>query len=280
MTISLIITVYNKLNLLEKCLQFVREQSVLPMEIILSDDGSEEDIQPLLNKARSWFNCPVRYTRQEHQGFRAARVRNNGAFLGSGDLLVFLDQDIMIPRDYLRTAVKSYRKGRFLSGYPVRLSPEQTEIFLSRNDTGSAAWELVTNAQHSKIIRQWAKDLWYYSLNRLAKPLSRGVKLRSCVCAVSREDYVQVNGFDENFVGWGNEDDDLGKRLQRYGIKGYNFVLHYYPLHLYHEPHHLPGERPNQGYVQAKRLHGETADYRCENGFSSPRPDLKIDKGI
>lgn len=279
MKISVVITVYNRLNLLEKCLELLVLQTKLPDEIIISDDGSQEDPLPLVHKLRADLKAPVHYLRQQHEDFRAARVRNNGASLATGDILVFLDQDILTPPDYLKVIAKTLKPGRFLSGYPVRLSEMQTEALLKRNLQNVPFRQLVSPIQHRKIIRQWTKDNLYYHLEKLHWPFSKGVKLRSGVSAMLRDDFVKVNGFDENFVGWGNEDDDLGKRLRAAGNKGYNFVLSQYPLHLYHEPYHGPKKRRNRDYAAQRSAEIGQGAYRCAKGLDTPRPDIYIDLG-
>ena len=57
---------------------------------------------------------------------------------------------------------------------------------------------------------------------------------RTCNVGVWREDFVRVNGFDENFQGWGYEDSDLAVRLLRAGcrIKNGRFGASVY--HLWH----------------------------------------------
>jgi hypothetical protein len=55
--------------------------------------------------------------------------------------------------------------------------------------------------------------------------------LTGCNIAISRVELEAVNGFDENFVGWGCEDDDLAFRLRKAGIRigsvlGYTSAYH------------------------------------------------------
>ena len=248
MSISLIIPVYNRLHLLEKCLVSVIKQVLPPDEIIISDDGSTEDISLFYQNQKQLSKIPMKLVRQKHTEFRAARVRNNGVSVSTGNLLVFIDQDIVIPPLYIKTIADCMHKDRFLSGYPVRLSQAQSEqIDLSALENFNYL-HLLLPAQKAKIRRQFRKDYVSYLLFRYAKIGSHGAKLRSGVSAMSRKDYEKVNGYDENFVGWGGEDDDLGRRLLAIGKVGYNFANSCFPLHLYHEPNHNNYERANSPY--------------------------------
>ncbi|MCK9557257.1 MAG: glycosyltransferase [Candidatus Cloacimonetes bacterium] len=277
--ISIVITVYNRLNLLRKCLQSILWQSRMPYEVVLSDDGSEEDPLPILREFREKFSGKTRYVRQEHQDFRAARVRNNGVSVCSGDIIVFLDQDIVIPPKYLESILQSLKEGRFLSGYPVRLSKKQTEALLQQDLTRRSFKDLVSTEQYRKIRQQWRKDYFYYITQSLGLPYCKGVKLRSGVSAMHLPDYQRVNGFDESFVGWGNEDDNLGKRLKASGRVGYNFVKDHFPLHLYHEPYHTEGERRNRNHARKKADLITKTSFYCDMGLDARRDDLLVDMG-
>ena len=47
MTVSLIISTYNSPQMLELCLKSVLQQSVLPDEVLIADDGSKEDTKKI-----------------------------------------------------------------------------------------------------------------------------------------------------------------------------------------------------------------------------------------
>ncbi|MDZ7371874.1 MAG: galactosyltransferase-related protein, partial [candidate division KSB1 bacterium] len=99
--------------------------------------------------------------------------------------------------------------------------------------------------------------------------LSRiGPKLRGGLVLINREDYIRVNGFDEQYIGWGNEDDDLGHRLHEAGVIGYNPFVKEFPLHLYHPPYREGEKRVNLDYYRRrlKEIHGQGI-YRCQFGF-------------
>ncbi|MDD4309247.1 MAG: glycosyltransferase, partial [Candidatus Cloacimonetes bacterium] len=267
MTISLIIPVFNRLNLLEKCLAAVRKQELLPDELILSDDGSTEDVVKFYQEQKQLSPVPIKLVAQKHTVFRAARVRNNGVSVSTGDLLVFIDQDIIIPQSYLRTVADCIGTDRFLSAYPVRLSAAQSELInLAVIEKGN--WEsYLLPPQKAKMRSQFRKDYLSYLMCRYLNIRSHGAKLRSGVSAILSSDYEAVNGYDENFEGWGGEDDDLGRRLLAFGKVGFNFGYPCYPLHLYHEPNHVNFNRVNTPYTRSTIKTIGKNNYRCKSGL-------------
>ena len=129
--------------------------------------------------------------------------------------------------------------------------------------------------QKLKIKKQFMKD--YYS--HLKKNLGlnkKGPKLRSGVFALFKEKFVQVNGFDEKYKGWGNEDDDLGHRLYAAGVNGFNPFWNEYPLHLFHEANHESGKRVNAEYYNERKRIINEGNFTCQFGLENPNDDEEI----
>lgn len=276
MTLSVIVPVYNRLPLLEKCLAAVYRQTFTPEEIILSDDGSEEDILGFFERQKQLSPVPLKLVRQEHKGFRASRVRNNGIAVSQGEVLVFLDQDIVVPPLYLKTISDELKGGRFLSGYPVRLSEQQSKDLTLEKIENLEDANILVPKQFAKISSQYRKDHISYLLYRYLKLGGHGAKLRGGVCAVRREDLEKVNGFDENFYDCGGEDDDLGRRLFMTGKTGYNFVKDQIPLHLFHEPNYQSQRGVKDHYSTQRKQKISPKNYRCDRGLDSLRSDVKV----
>ncbi len=102
-TVSVIIPTYNCATWLAECLQSVLDQSRPPDEIIVIDDGSSDDTEPVIDR----FKSEIIFIRQENQGQSVAR--NNGVAISSGKWLAFMDaDDIWFPHklekqlDYLK----------------------------------------------------------------------------------------------------------------------------------------------------------------------------------
>lgn len=83
--------------------------------------------------------------------------------------------------------------------------------------------------------------------------------------SIYRKDMERVNGYDENFVGWGGEDEDLGIRLVRAGIYCRSAIRYAKVLHLWH-PREIGNkhwkEGPNIKYFERKHV-----PIFCENGL-------------
>ncbi len=85
--ISVIIPVYNHARYLPEAISSVLAQSLKPMEIIVVDDGSDDDS----HGAAETFGTLVKVLRQTHQGISAAR--NLGIQHASGNFLALCDAD-------------------------------------------------------------------------------------------------------------------------------------------------------------------------------------------
>lgn len=271
MKISAIVTSFNQPDLVRKTLLSLNSQSVLPDEVIVTDDGSTADIPGMLKTLAPSLRFRVRYVTHEDRGFRAARTRNNGVRLAEGDFLVFADHDIVFTKNYVRTFVENARKKEFLVSWPVRLSSEQTELVTDAMILAADYGGLITPEQWKSIGKQHRKDAFYRVLHRLGlRPI--GPKLRSGVLALFKEDFMAVNGFDELYKGWGNEDDDLGWRLHRCGIKGRNVTTTEVPIHLFH-PVNSGAGRPNLAYYKKRIEEIKRGDCVCKHGINSPLDD-------
>lgn len=68
---------------------------------------------------------------------------------------------------------------------------------------------------------------------------------KGCNFALSRKDFLKVNGFDESFSGWGHEDADLFIRLLHSGVKIKDGRFAIPVLHLWHKESPRDKERGN-----------------------------------
>ena len=102
-SVSVIIPVYNRANYLRHALASVYAQTYRPIEVIVVDDGSSEDIIGAVKKFQTDSTFQMFYLEQENAGPGAAR--NNGLMVAQGELIAFLDADDLWYPQMLETLV-------------------------------------------------------------------------------------------------------------------------------------------------------------------------------
>ena len=114
MFFSVVIPTYNRQPILEKCLlaleaQVLGESSVVrDYEIVLVDDGSDDDTLPWLEMSKTQLPH-VRVFQQEHQGPAAAR--NLGVQKALGDKIIFIDSDLVVTENFLQAHADALVEG-------------------------------------------------------------------------------------------------------------------------------------------------------------------------
>jgi glycosyltransferase involved in cell wall biosynthesis len=108
--VSVIIPTYNRAGYLREALDSVFNQSLLPWEVIVVDDGSTDDTRQVIQNA----SMPVRYFEQAHCG--VASARNLGLENATGDLVAWLDSDDLWEVDFLETVVSFLAQDETLDG--------------------------------------------------------------------------------------------------------------------------------------------------------------------
>jgi glycosyltransferase involved in cell wall biosynthesis len=86
-TFSVVVAAYQVANLIGEALDSIREQTVAPLEVIVCDDGSTDELADALSP----YSDEIVLLRKEHGG--EASAKNAAAFAARGDFVVILDAD-------------------------------------------------------------------------------------------------------------------------------------------------------------------------------------------
>ncbi len=259
--VSVIVPVYNRLEHLRALFICLLNQRVQPYELIITDDGSSEKVLDFIGDLLDKAKFKVKHIYQEDKGFRKTRALNNGVRESEGDYLVFCDQDLIFPEDYIEKMIKSARRGEYLMGRAHNTTEKEKKEILSRQ-------ELEANYSFVKEIipEQYYKDMdWLYRKDRKRRILQRlylnkrGIRLAGMSYGLFKEDYLKVNGYDEKYQGWGYEDDDFGNRLCVAGVKSRELLTDLIQLHLYHpfDPSKKKSLNEDYYYSRKKEIFGK-----------------------
>ena len=103
---SIIIPVFNQLEYTKECIRSILDRSTYPnYEIIVVDNGSTDGTEEFCQALMSSTSNFTYYRYDENQGF--SKACNQGAKISSGEYLVFLNNDTIVTKGWLKTLVSS-----------------------------------------------------------------------------------------------------------------------------------------------------------------------------
>ena len=227
MKLTLIITTYNWPESLLLVIQSIRNQTISPSEIIIADDGSNYKTKELINKCNKDFGMKIVHSWQEDIGFRAARSRNNAIHKSSGDYIVLIDGDTVLHHNFIKDHVACAEKGHFVQGSRVMVSSSETKKVLLAKESNfsffSPGLKNRKNAIYSKLLS---------SIFSRKKNYLNGIK--SCNMGFYKKDCMNINGFNNDFEGWGREDTEFVVRLVNSGLTRKSIRFNLIQFHLWH----------------------------------------------
>jgi glycosyltransferase involved in cell wall biosynthesis len=228
--VTLIVTTFQQPGHLARSLASIAVQRTRrKLEVVVADDGSRDETPQVVEQFARQSPFPVRFVTRNHQGFRAAANRNAGAREATAPHLLFCDGDCLLPPDHVEQHLAAWRPNTCTSGYCVRLDEANTQ---SISLDGVRRGEFLNLAPASELRRlavRHARSMWYHFTRHRLKPA-----LRSTDFSIARVDFERVNGFDEEFSGWGCEDDDLGQRLIAAGVRPISILHRTRVYHMWH----------------------------------------------
>jgi GT2 family glycosyltransferase len=228
--ISIITATYNKLSLTQEFwASLLLYQPLVSWEIIWVDDGSTDDTRDWLRS----FSATRHQIIYNEKNLGYAGSNNAGAAIAKGDILVFLNNDTVLTRDWFRPLYDKINELKYVGVVGnVQMSPDNKLI-----DHAGVKFDLVGVPVH-------------YLKNRTAHSL-RGNGIFSnavtAACWLVRRDVFRDNGgFDESYRN-GAEDIDFCIRL---GQAGYRHWVDYRSI-IWHHVSSSPGRKDHDLKNQA-----------------------------
>lgn len=184
MNLSVVVPTHNQATLLRECLRTLLNQTLPPdqYEIVVVDDSSTDDTLEVIARA----GPRVRGARLPSNRGRSA-ARNVGVTRATGELIVFVDSDVVVRSDFLSRHLNTHRRygPGVLSRGPVVMVPD------------------VERAQRSPVPRLLFSPAYLDTAN----------------AGIAKDALFRAGLFDESFPGYGWEDFELGTRLKGLGIR-------------------------------------------------------------
>lgn len=182
--VSVIIPTYNRLTILAKALNaLAKQRTARPYEVVVVDDGSTDET-PHVIPEMSFEGGELRYLRVSHGG--PAGARNVGIEAARGELIIFLDSDIVVEDGFIEAHCQAHE------GHPKRIGHGPV-IHTDDIENPTAAQFKLTDISRAFFATGNA--------------------------SIRREHLIEAGLFDESFREYGWEDLEFGLRLKRFGLK-------------------------------------------------------------
>ncbi len=188
LTVSVIIPVRDGEPYFRKCLQGITEAAPSPSEIIVVADGDTDGSWRVAEE----FGAKVLKI-PEPQG--PARARNVGAQAAQGDILFFLDADVLIHPDAVLQVEAAFR-----------IDPQSAALFGSYD----------TEPEQKNFLSQY-KNLFHHYVHQVSR--EEASTFWSGCGAIRRKIFMALGGFDKSYGKPCIEDIELGYRLKQAGYR-------------------------------------------------------------
>jgi chondroitin synthase len=239
---SIIIPVYNRSIEVDFVLAGLVHQTYPKhlMEIVIADDGSQEDISLVYKKYEQHFT--IKYCRQDDLGYRLAEARNMGVRHASHDSIIILDSDAIPNEELVEKYMQFFHVNRNIAMFGLRhyvsvahLNPDHYARDKSLIHTAPKirSENTFTAIGGDGYSADWREE--HIAKSNHAKDEKLPYRfLVGANCAFAREVFDRVGGYCEAFRDWGFEDQEFGYRLLREGAYFIavqnNYVYHQEPL--------------------------------------------------
>ena len=113
MEVSIVIPTKNRSEKLRKLFHSILKQTILPKEVIVIDDSDDSRNDKVIQQLRKQFldkGIKIRHIMPRNERKSISKARNIGAKEAKGDIVLFLDDDVIIDENYLEEILKVFER--------------------------------------------------------------------------------------------------------------------------------------------------------------------------
>lgn len=222
--LSVIVPTFNRSHILEITLScLINQTDKYPFEVIIADDGSQEDICAIVRKYEQ--DLDIKYVRQKDYGYQLCAVRNLGLRAAKYPFVSILDCD-MAPNPLW---VESYMDLLLQNDDVALIGPRKYvdthEITPAQIRANTSLIEQLPEVRTNNSVA--GKDDGEISVDWRLEHFKKTENLRLCDTpfrffsggnVAFAKKWLEIAGwFDEEFTHWGGEDNEYGYRLFKHG---------------------------------------------------------------
>jgi len=220
--ISVIIPTYNNGLFLSNVIWHLAQQDFPKeqYEVIIADDGSTDNsceiIEELFSKMTDKFNITYIHwpkwhpKRGEQKFFRSGLARNLGSRYSSGEYLLFLDSDMLVPKNFLSTALSALQNSGVIQFQRFHIHQE-----ISKNNPSYETIKVSTDT-YIEEKHYWSSLFYCNDWQQLPQYWKY-----TCTYALGlkKKDFLDIGMFKKYYISYGFEDTDLGYEAHKRSLK-------------------------------------------------------------
>ena len=267
---SIIISTYNSTEWLAKVLHGYNNQTYRLFEVVIADDGSNQETFDLIEKIQKEVFYPIVHVWHEDNGFQKSQILNKAIEKCNTPYIIMSDGDCIPRVDFVEVHVKHRKQGLFLSGGYFMLPMNISKLISDEDIYEGRCFDL-----------KWLKSNGLKMSFKNNKLTARGFKSRLLNLLTPttaswnghnasgwKKDIMSINGFDER-MQYGGQDRELGERLFNYGLKSKQIRYSAICVHLDHPRSYKTQESINKNLEIRKNI-------KSANRFWTDHGILKI----
>ncbi|NBI29357.1 glycosyltransferase family 2 protein [Chengkuizengella marina] len=216
MKVSVILPIYNAKNLLKASLLTFTYQVLEhddSFEVIVVDDGSTDGTDEVVSSLELNYKIEYIYLPRTEKSSRSA-ARNKGIEVASGDVLLFVDGDHLVPPNFINEHLRFHKVYDNFAIIGFRQFLSKGDIPMDKLKEGFSVKmfpPIIKLDERFQVVNQFSENfsnleyIWYL--------------FWTCNCSVKRNIVEKIGGFDEDFIHWGLEDCEFGYRLYKQGVR-------------------------------------------------------------
>ena len=223
--VTIIVLTYNHAKLTLECLRSIQNNTKgTPFELILVDNGSKlSELRLLKNGLKQIDYFPMKIIwNSKNLGY--TKANNKAAKQAKGDILVFLNNDVIVTTGWLTPIVNFLEKHPKVAACQPKLRSYYEKEYFDPSGAGGFLDMFGYPFTRGRVFNHVEKDLGQYDKN-CEITWATGTAL-----AVKRKAFWQIGGFDEYFFIY-NDEVDLCVRLRQKGYKIFcvpkSLIYHY-----------------------------------------------------
>ena len=203
--VSVIIPTFNRPNLLKWGLYSLSQQSIpFKYEIIVINDGKEDETKDICDSFKDKLNIQYIFSGQRNKDDLKLRVPgfafNIGAKKANGEFLILMSPEIFLLDNHTILKISNI------------LETNATAMVITNGKDDREGWE-----RPAGFLEHLEKNDGNYKNFRNFKIMnSLNTKLPFFI-GISRQNFLDIGGFDEDFTGYCFDDNDLVTRLEAFG---------------------------------------------------------------